>query len=144
MKHFHCCEEVDPNTVCPDPAAHEPVEALDADRLTEALRRVQQRRDVNWWPDRVRDVATDILREYQRVPTVEEVQTAGEEVRHQMASALGVPYKPLDAPENEQCRDHDRQGIDLRPEGAPWAPSTYHCILRQGHDGPPEYRDVAL
>lgn len=44
----------------------------------------------------------------------------------------------------EQCQDHDREGIDLRPEGAPWAPSTYHCVLRRGHDGPPEYRDVAL
>jgi hypothetical protein len=39
MSHIHCCDEVDPSTVCPDPSAHEarftPAEALDV--LTEIV-----------------------------------------------------------------------------------------------------------
>lgn len=40
-----------------------------------------------------------------------------------------------------QC-DYSETGPQI--EGAPFGPSTWHCVLRLGHAGPHEFRDVAL
>ena len=37
-----------------------------------------------------------------------------------------------------------QEAPDLRPDGAPFAPSTYYCVLRLGHVGAHQFRDAAL